>query len=485
MPRRSAVAIALLLGLSAFSYAYMDLLGDSFWSIATGRYVLEHGFPQTDPFSFTATNVPWVVHMPLCQVILAIVADGLARLSHTPICAPGELPPAPPQALLGLEAFGALVEGTALCLLLLPYAKTDTKKLLGLLLLSAVVFVEREDMAVRGQVFGDLAFAVMWLLIHRVRDGLRVPFWVPPVLAAVWINLHTSCFLLLAIPAFYASMTAFSRDERPQAKAFAIMAATAAPGFLVNPYGIRLPLDLLKLMASPSTRRIDLFLPPLLSPVVVLSFVALFGVAVAVLRASPTKADGFALVAFTCASATSRRFLPLALMCAVTMLLRLKLPVQDRRLNAWLLVLPATLLGVLGLREPKDPYRDVPVEEAAAVERLGMEDHVACPYQWGGYLDYAWRGRRLVFIDGRNQLFDNGTFDAWMRLSVGDRVEETLSAYRINTVIGDHGSALEEALLRSPKWRLVRMGRIATLFERRSPVKVPNPAPTSLEEPGG
>ena len=46
--------------------------GDTFWHVATGRWILQHGaVPATDPFSFTFVGRPWVTHEWLTEVVMA------------------------------------------------------------------------------------------------------------------------------------------------------------------------------------------------------------------------------------------------------------------------------------------------------------------------------------------------------------------------------------------------------------------------------
>jgi hypothetical protein len=142
---------------------------------------------------------------------------------------------------------------------------------------------------------------------------------------------------------------------------------------------------------------------------------------------------------------------------------------------AWALGLTLVAAGTafFGLSADKDPFRDVPLDEAAMIEQLPLPDRVANIYHWGGFLDYAWDGRRKTFVDGRNQLFEHGAFEDEQRLATLQDWQGILTRYRINTVLWQRNSALDVALSQSAEWHQVRRGRIAVVYVRKQPLSLP------------
>lgn len=460
MIRRCALGLALL-ALFALGYRYMDLLGDSFWSVATGRYVLEQGhLPTSDPFSFTA-NRPWIVHMPLSQLCFGWVEQHFG--------------------LLALELFGALLLTAALALLWLPHARGLPARALTFAALLGSILLQADDLCVRGQLFGDLSFAALLICLFRLRLGRRVHPLFGLALGSAWINLHSSAFLGVVLPLLWAALLRLDRS-RPALLPFLTFAGALGVGLFLNPYGPRLVVDLLQLLRSPSTRQIDLFLPPdPSSPAVLAAFALLALVAASCFwRPRPDAgvgmAEGSLLVLWAIAAVLGRRYLPLALAFAIVVAARQLSAIWATRSKrdepAWALALSCVAAGAAfwGLSVEKDPFRDVPLEEAALIERLPLPDRVANVYHWGGFLDYAWNGRRKVFVDGRNQLFEHGAFEDEGRLAALDHWSEILDRYRINTVLWERNSPLDVALSRSPDWQSVRRGPIAVLYVRRQPL---------------
>jgi hypothetical protein len=445
--------------LFALGWRNMDLLGDSFWSVATGRWILEHGaLPSVDPFSFTAERT-WIVHMPLCQILFGAVAEQLG--------------------VLGLELFGSLVFFAALLVLWLSQARSFAVRLAlwpGLVLL---VLAQAQDLCVRGQLFGDLGFALLLVALFRLRDGKRVPPLCAVALGALWINLHASVFLAVLLPpAFGLALRLEPRAGRPALRPWFELSGCAALGMLCNPYGLGLVRDLLSLLLASSTASLDLFGPAdFTSPPTLLLFAAVLGIGAALVywRSPDAGLPEAALLAVLgAAAAVGRRYEPLALgfaLAAAGRVLRGRAPSLPAGVKAGLATLVSLCAAGLcahGLALDKDPWRDVPLDEARLIEEAQLPDRIANLYHWGGYLDYAWAGRRKVFIDGRNQLFDRRVFRDFQRLNRLDRWQEVLDRYAVNTVLWESGSALDQALLASPDWALARRGRIAVVYVRRS-----------------
>ncbi len=72
-----------LLLLAALLFGAVLALGQIYdiWAILAGRrYILAHGLPPTDPFSFTAEGRPWANQMWLRQVLFYWIYSTLGRI---------------------------------------------------------------------------------------------------------------------------------------------------------------------------------------------------------------------------------------------------------------------------------------------------------------------------------------------------------------------------------------------------------------------
>jgi hypothetical protein len=461
--------VAGLVLLAGIVWHAMAILGDGFWCLAAGDHVLRTGaLPDFDPFSFASRQVPWVLHMPAFQI------GGAWLVAHA-----------------GLRAFmvaSAIPIVAAAALLWLLPAHGPLARLVAFPVALLYVLVDQEDISARGQAFGDLGFAVLLLLIARIRTGGRVRPWWPLLLGAAWANFHPSFLLAVAVPLAVALADGLARASLgplgrmsslplQTGRRLVAFAALSLVGACLNPSSVVLVVDVLKLLVDPTTSHVDLFqspdfqspgwLVPMALAVVLLVWLACQGASMR------RRGDAMLLLLLVGALCLARRY--------ATILVAFELVLVGQAANsmrasapAWLpvaLVSSGVLQMALGLRwlaERKDPLHDVPVQAVASIERLDAPDRVLNPYHWGGYLDWVWHGDRKVFIDGRNQLFSNGVFDDSERLdALLPGARELLDIYEIRTVLWERGAPLDQALAQAPDWRLVHSDPMAVVYVRR------------------
>lgn len=460
-------AIALL---AALVWHHMELLGDGFWCIAAGDVVLAaRALPERDPFAFTTTAAPWILHMPAFQ----IGAAWLVR--HAGLVAM-------------LVACTAVVTAATL-VAWLPHARSAAARVVTFPLAVFYVVLDADDLSARGQIFGDLGFAILLVLLQRMRRAepttarglarvrrLLAPF----ALGAVWANFHPSFLLAIVVPLGVAAAELLEeRHTRAPLAPLVAFAGAALAGACLNPYSFVLVLDVAKLAAGTTTAHVDLFQSPsfhaprwLVAIAIALAIVALrtrFG------PERGRRADVALLLAFVAAACAARRYGTLLVAVELVVLGE----VATRALvRSWppLLASGAAIAATVAqlavfatyARERKDPLFHVPAHAAAVVEARALPDRVMNPYHWGGYLDYAWAGRRKVFVDGRNNLFENGVFDDAMRISaLADGWGDLLDMYEVRTVLWESGAPLDRALGKSSAWREVHRDGRAVVYVRR------------------
>jgi hypothetical protein len=189
---------------------------DVWWHLAMGHYILAHGIPAVEPFSFLHAANGWIGQQWLFEVGLARVVDaggpGLASL------------------LMGLVASSALL----IAVLSIPPERRPAGPWLAAgLLLSALVAAQL--VGVRGQVISLFFAAVVINIMMRWRRGQARVLLVLPPLFALWANLHAGFVIGLAI-AVLALLAVRGVDGRSRAL-LGLAVVGAALATLLNPAG--------------------------------------------------------------------------------------------------------------------------------------------------------------------------------------------------------------------------------------------------------
>lgn len=448
-----ALVIAGLCAIAALTWHHMAIVGDGFWTIAAGRWVLAHrALPTGDPFAFGSTGEWTVISLGAC-VLFAKITDAVG--------------------LRGLEVFGAAIEALAVGLVWIRSTRTSLARVALLPLALFYVVVDAEDLSARGQVLGDLLLVLLFGALARVREDKRVHPALYFVMVAVWTNLHLSFLAAFFLPLLAAVLVVL--ESRKQARAYVVLAGVAALAMCVNPYGPRYLAIALRTAFETSTVSLDLFRSPDFHDVAWLVGPALAMVLLTALGRRGDLVRSAFLLFVVVAACRSRRFAT----ALVAVEIGITGPMLDELTQRWkkresaLAFVTAGLalgLGAWGFAHEgwsrKDPLRDVP-SRGAVVARAGHD--VAAPLHWGGYLAYEWMGQPRYFIDGRDHvsLFGNGSFEDSIELWMGtERAFEVLDVYGIDTVLWERDSLLDGMLRQNPAWHLEMKGPIEVVYVR-------------------
>ena len=459
--RELGFVVAALAAIAAYVLSNMDLLADTFWYVATGRSVLDgHGLPPVDPFSFSAVRSHWVVHMPGSVVLFAWLDRHVG--------------------LRSLLDVSTLVETTALGLLWLTRARTFASRVLALPLLFFAIYLQRDDLCARGQIFGDLVFIVLLLLVARIREGARWPLVIAPLLGAMWVNLHSSFPLGALVPLVSAVGLVFEQHgERGAISRLVVFAAGLAVGTMVNPYGLELVQSVLLLASHPTTFQQKLFLPPDFLRLDTLLTYGVAAVALALRARADAKpyavSDALLIAMFALAAASGVRYLPhlvlISIFAIAPELEGAARVIETRAASAWAPITVVASLLALGfagsvLRTPKDVFQNVPIEAARFVRQHEPSGNVINDYHWGGFLLYVWEGHPKLFIDGRSYLYLNGVFEDASALANGSPgYEDLLEIYDAKHALLERGSPLAITLEQRHHWKVVFVDPLSVVLE--------------------
>ncbi len=201
--------------------------GDTYWHIAAGAWILQHGVPNADPFSGSVAGAPWVPVEWLSEALMAL-AYRAGRWNGIVV-----LYGAATAATFGLLARDLQARAAAL-----PAA---------VLLVLAASCVSGSLLA-RPHLLALLALEVWTAGLLAARRDDRPPAPMLLAVMALWANLHGSFVfgLALVLPFGLEAMM----DGRAAARGWGLFLAGALVAALLTPYGWRglaLPLRLMRL----------------------------------------------------------------------------------------------------------------------------------------------------------------------------------------------------------------------------------------------
>lgn len=436
---------------------------DFFTHVRTGQLIVESGqIPTTDPFSFTWGGQPWTLHEWLSEV-------GMYLLISTV----GVLP--------SLLAFG-LIPGAVLAILLYALMRRDVplRPVALACVLAAWIFVPY--VTIRPQAISWLLMAVLVTFLWSL-DAARPKraLWLIP-LFVVWANLHGLWVVGLGVVALYSLFTVAGRTPMAGPAGWRWI-ATAFIGCLLGvmltpagPAGVLYPLRYVDAgdwgLANIQEWQSPDFHDPahwgLLALIVTLVVVGvgggapgwigaltMLGVAMSLvsLRNAPLLAVwSVPVVAMALASRWPARFTPRPAPAS---------QVRARRImEAATAFLVVTLGAVLVL--PRTPAAHLEKSIATAFPEAAMDmvlgnnpdARILAEYGWGGYVIYRGydHGAR-VFVDGRNDMYDQSVLDDYSAIRAADPGwEELLASYDVEAMIWPTDVVLTRGLLDGTGW---------------------------------
>ncbi len=450
---------------------------DFWWHLKTGELIARTGaIPTVDVFSYTAAGRPWVAHEWLWELGIYLVYQlGGYRLA----------------ALVS-----AVVVTLTYALLYRLLRRIGLNELAAAALVMWAALLAFTSVGVRPRELTHLFLMFYLSRLYLYREGLVRSLWCLPPVMAFWVNVHGPFVLGLAVLGAFAAGELWGwlcgRAKFPRHLTLVGLATLGAT--LVNPAGPRMllyPLNYYLQGDNPSFSVVTEFQSPDFHDPLALLFAAgvLTLMVVGARRQRP--ADVLLLLAFTLQTLISVRHiavypLVVAPLLAVRLLDRFRLagelppPRVSSRLVAfnWLLALGLVAAGVwyasrpgnaehLQLHAEPNPTQ-MPVAGARFVEEHRLPDPVFNHQVWGGYLIYRWYPSRLVFIDGRIDVYGTQIVQEYRDIAFArPGWRAVLDRYGVQTILAEKGSALTTLLLADGGWERVFQGEVEEVFVRR------------------
>jgi len=408
--------------------------------VATGRLILAHGVPATDPYTFTAHGRPWVVESWLAEVLYRVVelawgAHGLQVL-HGLLClalgALGWVLTRPARQLPGriIAAAGLLAVGTGYW---------SSRPLL-------------------------MALALFAVLIVMVENETGPPWAVVPLMW-LWVQVHGSWpFALAYLVLRLAGRRADGKPPGPVPRILGFAVGGAALGAL-NPVGPRLvAYPLTVLTHHQAFSKIAEWQSPNFSDPVNVVFLAMVLLAVILLVARRgTIEDALVLTLFSGAALAASRNVPVAALVVTPVLARGvaglgTLDGTERGVGAGAVLVVLAALGFVmaagALRHPAYDLSAYPVAEVTWMQDHGLvPGRVAAPDYVGNYLEWRYGTGAHVFVDDRVDIFPSAVIGDYDVLLGGEQAwKSVLARYRFTAVLWPRNEPLASLVAEDPAW---------------------------------
>ncbi len=483
------------------------LEGDTGWHIRAGEWILANGrVPDRDLFSFTRPGEPWFAWEWLWDVLFArlhqwwglpaVVVTSLLLLSVTFTL----------LYRLAVNKGGNVLVAIALTLLAMAA--------------SAMHWLARPHLV-------TLLFTVLAVsVLDKAQTGQTRRLWLLPLLTVPWTNLHGGFLVGIMLAVCYAAghlgeaLVAAQPEVRRAAlyrsRAYGLTAAGCLVASLLNPYGYRLHLHILKYVSDPQSpffRWVSEWQSMSFHHAGARYFEALMMLAVAAgAWHLHRRRFGYALamMLWMHLALVSARHVPIFAILAAPLVAQAFGEILERvrqaeiagwlrraletfqttaaeagaidRIPRWRLASLAGAVLVITLcsaPQAAGKFRadyDRKAYPTQALDRLpasGLWSGVFAPDEWGDYLIYRLYPDVKVFIDGRFDFYGSRFTEKYLDvMNVKYDWEDNLKRYGIQTVLLPVDAALAGALKQSARWRPVYDDGVAIAFRAAGPAAV-------------
>ncbi|HEY6736490.1 MAG TPA: hypothetical protein VI322_02110 [Candidatus Saccharimonadia bacterium] len=408
------------------------------WHYRSGEYILAHGVPHYDVFTYTARDFAWVNHEWLNDVVMYAV-------SHA----------------WGYRWLGFLYAGLWTLALPVGAGRRLRWATAGLALGGLLLYV-----GVRGVTWTALGLA---LVLAVVRAG-RKRYWLLVPLFLVWANVHAGFAIGLAMVALAAAV---KRDKR-----LALWGLAAVPATLVNPYGLCVYVELWRTMSDGKIAGYIVEWAPLAPNYAVMPYV-LAVITVLLLARQRRTFDWLRSAGLVLAALWSNRHMPLLVVGTLGVADEgVRAAMVFVRRSVWVVVVFDVTLGVLYplflLWQPPALDRGVQLARPTLV----LQDLKAAPCQGHVFNDYSYGGLMIWALPGVPDYID-GRMPSWSGprgryldryvevLKGGDAMREEFARFNVQcAVLSKLDDKLSTALAQTPGWRLARRAQDAELWRR-------------------
>jgi hypothetical protein len=435
------------------------------WHLQTGKYILDHGIPYHDPYSFSAPGAKWVAQSWLAELIYGALDRSIGAF--------------------GIRLFDAAI-GACIATLLFHIAwkcSGDRLRAFGLAALSLVVMLQ--VWAERPLLVGLLAMVVIVIVCELPQSLVgRHARWAIPITMWIWANVHGT----FALGFGYLALHLIGRwmegapPLRDREREITIGTAIASVVVFLNPYGLDLILFPIRLMGRGQVlAHVEEWQSPNFKDVGGIFFGIFIVTTILIFaRKSPSKRDLLVSIVFLVLGFWAVRNVGLTVIVVLPVLARLVRPKQARP-NAEgrspvnrIAVVALLFVGVFFLTwaygQPNFDLKQYPVAAYDNLQQRHLDGHrMLTTDAWGGYLIADAWPKQHVFYDDRYDMYPLAVTAAYDKLAgLGAGWQKTLDDYKIDIVMWPKGGPILQGLALDPDWQQIYTDKLATIYARKS-----------------
>jgi hypothetical protein len=459
--------------LFAWALQLRPLQDNSFlWHLTTGHWILDHGIPRHDLFSFSAPRAPWVVQSWLAEVLYGAIDAAVGPF--------------------GLRLLRAAVSALAAFLIFKLAARLTGDRLRAATLTTAALAASFTLWAERPLLLGLLALVgLLWIV--EVPDSFlgRRPLVFVPVLLWTWANVHGTFALGFAYLGAHLVGGVLDGESLRHSRQRTLLGATflALGACLINPLGISLltfPVQLLShggiLSHVTEWRSPDFhgFIGLLF-----LAWLGIFTVAVAGSRRRPSRRDLLVSISFLFLGFWALRNVALAPIVTLAVVAR-AVAVHDskperRTAFNWAVLAVLVMVGLSATTQAAalDDYdfSTYPVKAMKVVEDRGLlGTKLMTTDAWSGYVIHEYWPKQQVFMDDRFDMFPATVADDYLKVfGVKEGWQDVLDRYGIQVVVWPKDKALTQVLDLADGWQRIYGDEVGGVWVRRDPSTTSRP----------
>lgn len=445
----------------------LRLYDNSFlWHLKTGEYILDHGVPHSDPYSFSAPGVKWIAQSWLAELVYGVLHRTVGDFS--------------------IRLLGAVLTASVLAITYrVAYRNSrDAQRAAGLTVL--VLLCLYFSWSNRPLLFGFFFFAGLVYLVEVPGSWVaRHAVWVLPPLLWLWANTHGSFILGYAYLGLHLLGTWWDGTPpwKDRSRSLLIGAGVALPLIALNPYGLDLllfPFDLVGGRGEILSRVVEWRSPDFRSTIGIAFAVTVITLIVIAARGPHRlrRRDLVVVLPFIGLGLWAQRNVPIAAIVIVAVAARavrrdeekvrdLKLlPIFGAVMVAFVLALTAVSAG-----QKNFVFTAYPVSTLTWADQHGIltpNTRLLTDDAWAGYVIYRYWPQQKVFADDRFDMYPVPLMKDFLSFADGGTGwQKKLDAWGIDVVIWPKDSALSALLAESPAWRQVHRDGKAVVYVRK------------------